>query len=206
MPFAVEAISACVKYAEGSVYCTHCTETGSISKECRRRSVCGENMWGEEGTSKKYRQLISWWNKRTFRCIFFTMPNIGPQRDCNYTTVRIAVKQTPSPHAHKTDQCRRNSLEGFRTDQRHPYQTWSETSPTTSCHRDDAIAIETWPDQARHQCHAALCFSHICLKKSEGYCEISHDRRGGDQALPLDSGRQGKWQTEYNEYNRIQYY
>lgn len=59
MPFAVEAMSAYVKYAEGSVYCTNCTETGSISKECRRRSVCGENMWGEEGTSKKYRQLIS---------------------------------------------------------------------------------------------------------------------------------------------------
>jgi hypothetical protein len=85
MPFAVEAISACVEYEEGSVYCTNCTETGSLSKECWRWSVCGENMWGEEGTSKKYRQLISWWNKRTFRCIFFTMPNIITQTKLQYT-------------------------------------------------------------------------------------------------------------------------
>jgi hypothetical protein len=80
MPWDVEAITAYEEYAEGSVYCTNCTETGSQSKECRRRSVCGENMRGEEGASKKYRQLISWcWNKRINRCIFFMTPNNGVQ-------------------------------------------------------------------------------------------------------------------------------
>jgi hypothetical protein len=76
MPWDVEAITAYVEYSEGSVYCTNCTETGSQSKECRRQSVCGENMRGEEGASKKYRQLISWcWNKRINCCIFFMTPN-----------------------------------------------------------------------------------------------------------------------------------
>jgi hypothetical protein len=82
----------CVKYAEGLRIARPVRKPVLAFEYFRQRCVCGQTNAWEEGV-KKYQQLISRTRNKHKIASYFMTPNIGPRRDCNYTTVRIAAKQ-----------------------------------------------------------------------------------------------------------------